>query len=255
MNVPHEQSAGLIAIPAVRHAFFGRQGGLSTGIFAGLNVSDTGGDDPVIVADNRKMVAATLDLEPHHLALLKQVHSSDVITLTGPHTGPRVEADAMVTARPGVALGIMTADCTPVLFADPEAGIIGAAHAGWRGAVDGIIGNTIAAMVALGANPARIIAAIGPTVSAPNYEVGPQFMADFLALHPGGKDYFTTPPGGREHFNLPAFVADQIASSGVTTIDRVGLCTYGNPERYFSHRYATHQGTTTGRQIAVIALT
>ncbi|GLQ08602.1 laccase domain protein [Devosia yakushimensis] len=255
MNVPHEQSAGLIAMPDVRHAFFGRQGGLSTGIFAGLNTSDAGGDDPSIVADNRKMVMATLGFEPHQLALVKQVHSNKAVTITGPHSGPRIEADALVTNRRGIALGILTADCTPILFADPEAGIVGAAHAGWRGAVDGVIGNTVAAMTALGAVPARIAAAIGPTVTAPNYEVGPQFMADFLALHPGGAHYFTTPTGGREHFNLPAFVADQLAAAGIRTIDRVGGCTYGNPGRYFSHRHATHQGTTTGRQIAVIALT
>ena len=254
MNVPHEQSPALIAMPDIRHAFFGREGGLSTGVYASLNVSDAGGDDPAVVADNRRMVAATLDLEPHQLSLLKQIHSSTVVTLTGPHTGPRVEADAFVTARRGVALGIMTADCTPILFADAQAGIIGAAHAGWRGAVDGIVGNTMAAMVALGATPANIVAAIGPTISGPNYEVGSQFMADFLALHPGGRNYFTLPETGREHFDLPAFVTDQLAGAGVTTVDRVGGCTYAAPERYFSHRFATHQGTTTGRQIAVITL-
>ncbi len=252
MNAPFEQSPALAAMPTIRHGFFGRQGGTSTGVYAGLNVSDSGGDDPAAAAANRAIVAASLGLgEP---VILRQVHSNRVVTLTSPPTGPRVEADALVTNQPCIALGILTADCTPILFADSVAGIVGGAHAGWRGAVDGIVGNTIAAMVALGADPARIVAAIGPTISGPNYEVGPQFLADFLGLHPNGAHHFFTPQGKREHFDLPGFVREQLAAAGITRIEQVGSCTYGAPDRYFSHRYATHQGTTTGRQIAVIGM-
>ncbi len=152
-------------------------------------------------------------------------------------------------------LGILTADCTPILFADPEAGIVGAAHAGWRGAALGIVPATIEAMVGLGADRSRIRAAIGPTISGPNYEVGEGFKADFLAIDPQGEPHFTTPPGGKPHFDLPGFVADQLGRAGIATVDRVGGCTYGVPERYFSHRFATHAGTRTGRQLAVIGLT
>jgi YfiH family protein len=254
MNVPHEQSPGLIAIPNVRHAFFGREGGLSEGPFASLNLSDTNGDDPAVVADNRKLVTAALGFDPHRLALLKQTHSPRVVTITGPHSGPRVEADAMVSARSGMALGILTADCTPILLADPVAGVVGAAHAGWRGAADNIISATLAAMAELGAEPPRIIAAIGPTISGANYEVGEQFKADFLALHPGSEHRFSQPPEGQAHFDLPGFVADQLTAAGVNTVDKVGGCTYADPARYFSHRYATHARTTTGRQIAIIGL-
>jgi len=252
MTPPFEQSAGLAAIAGIRHGFFGREGGHSTGLYAALNVSESTGDDPAIVAANRQSVSETIGLP--HLYLLKQVHSARVVTVTAPPSGPRIEADALVTDRPGIALAILTADCTPTLLADPVAGIIGAAHAGWRGAVDGVMANTVAAMAALGADPAGIIAAIGPTISGPNYEVGPQFMADFLALHPNGEHYFTTPPGGREHFDLPAFVIDRLRATGIAHVERVGGCTYADPARYFSHRYATHHGTTTGRQIAVIGL-
>jgi YfiH family protein len=226
MNVAHEQSPGLVAYADIAHAFFGREGGLSEGLYASLNVSETTGDDPDLVTDNRRMVAAALGFEAHHLVVLKQVHSAKVVTVTGPLEGMRPEADAMVTTRRGLLLGILTADCTPILLADPEAGVIGAAHAGWRGAVDGIMGNTVEAMVGLGATRERIVAAIGPTISGFNYEVGPQFMADFLDRHPGGEAYFTVPEGGSEHFDLPRFVVDQL-----------------------------HAGTTTGRQIAVIGLT
>jgi YfiH family protein len=248
-----ETSTALSAVPSLRHGFFGRRGGISTGDFAGLNVSLSVGDDPEAVAVNRQAVADAMAIGP--LAILKQTHSTRVQTLTGPFAAGTIDADAMVTATPGMALGILTADCTPILFADPEARIIGAAHAGWRGAVDGIIGNTIAAMVALGATPSRIVTAYGPTIHAENYEVGDQFRADFLHLHPGGEAHFHTPAGGRAHFDLPGFVAEQLRAAGVTAIEQVGACTYANPDRYFSHRYATHQQTRTGRQIAVIGLT
>ncbi len=250
---PFETASNLTALPKVRHGFFGRTGGMSQGEFAGLNVSWSVGDDPAIVEQNREFVRAAIGVGP--LAILKQVHSANVETLTAPLAPSMVEADALVTATSGIPLAILTADCTPILFADPDAGIIGAAHAGWRGAVDGIIGNTVSAMKNLGANPANIRAAYGPTIHAPNYEVGDKFKADFLALHPDGGQFFNRHSGKQVHFDLPGFVADQLRAAGIEQIEQVGECTYAHPDRYFSHRYATHKSTRTGRQIAVIGLT
>lgn len=248
-----ETASALAAIPAIRHGFFGRSGGVSTGDFAGLNVSWSVGDDPLVVEQNRRRVEEAIGAGK--LVILRQVHSARVETVTGPVNPSSREADAMVTATPGLALAILTADCTPILFADPAAGVIGAAHAGWRGAVDGVVDNVVAAMTALGADPARIRAAYGPTISGPNYEVGEGFKRDFLVLHPDGGRHFHTPPRGQPHFDLPGFVEARLRAAGVTTIERVGACTYAHPERYFSHRHATHRGTRTGRQIAVIGLT
>jgi hypothetical protein len=251
-----EQSHSLQAIPALRHGFFGRQGGYSEGEFASNNMSIVVGDKPHLVEANRTGAAQALGFLRKNLYLLKQVHSAQVRTLEQyPDNNVPVEADAMVTRLPALALGILTADCTPILLADPDAGVIGAAHAGWRGAVDGICGATVEAMVALGARPDNIIAAIGPTISGVSYEVGDQFKAEFLALQPDGEQHFFVPEGKKTHFDLPGFVETQLGKSGVGTIEKVGGCTYGEPERYFSHRYATHQGTRTGRQIAIIGLT
>ncbi len=248
-----ETAPALTAIPSIRHGFFGRQGGVSRGEFEGLNVSWSVGDDAGLVDENRNIVRNAIGAGP--LAILKQVHSAQVETLTAPIEPSTIEADALVTATPAIALAILTADCTPILLADPKAGIIGAAHAGWRGAVDGIIGNVVSAMEKLGATPADIIAACGPTIHAPSYEVGDKFKADFLALHPGGGHHFHTASGQKPHFDLPGFVAAQLEAAGIGTVEQVGLCTYAHPDRYFSHRYATHQGTRTGRQVAVIGLT
>jgi YfiH family protein len=248
-----ETALGLGALNQIRHGFFGRSGGVSAGEFAGLNVSTSVGDDAALVAANRNTVETALGIGP--LVILKQTHSTRVETVTGPIAPSSVDADALVSATPGLLLGILTADCTPILFVDPEAGVIGAAHAGWRGAVDGIVGNTIAAMVALGADAARILAALGPTIHGENYEVGDQFKADFLALHPAGGAHFHTPPGKKPHFDLPGFVAAQLLAAGITQVEAVGACTYAHPDRYFSHRYATHQGMRTGRQVAVIGMT
>ena len=253
MSASLETAGNLAGLPGIRHGFFGRTGGVSSGDFTGLNVSLSVGDDPASVAANRAIVDDTMGLGP--LMILRQTHSTRVETLAGPIAPSSLDADAMVTATPGLALAILTADCTPILLADPDARVVGAAHAGWRGAAEGIIGNTIAAMVALGAAPSRIRAAIGPTISGPNYEVGDQFRADFLALHPGGTHHFHTPEGGRPHFDLPGFVVEQLAAAGIGSVENLGACTYAAPERYFSHRYATHHSTSTGRQIAVIGMT
>lgn len=255
MTPPFTTAKTLAALPSIQHGFFGRQGGVSTGAFASLNVSESGGDDGADVTENRSRIATALGVPPSHLATIRQTHSATVITLTEPPLhGSRPEGDAMVTATPGLALGILTADCTPILFADAEAGVIGAAHAGWKGAVGEIALKTIDAMVALGATRSRIVAAIGPTISGANYEVGPEFAADFLAAHPHTAAHFSTPEGKREHFDLPGFVEAQLRAAGIAAVENLGLCTYAEPDRYFSHRYATHQNTTTGRQMSVITL-
>jgi YfiH family protein len=254
MTAPHEQSKTLAAA-GITHGFFGRRGGHSVGDFASLNVSEASGDDLNRVTQNRAEVAATLHFSPTALTTLRQIHSANVITLTAPLApGPRPEADALVTNVPGLLLGILTADCSPVLLADPAAGVIGAFHAGWKGALDGIAHRTVAAMQALGADPARIRAAIGPTISGPNYEVGPDFAANVLARHRDAGNRISRPAGGREHFDLPGFVFDQLHDAGIGLVEDLALCTYADPRRYFSHRYATHRGTQAGRQIAVIGL-
>jgi YfiH family protein len=255
MTVPFDTSPAFAPLRRIRHGFFGRRGGVSTGAFAHLNASEAGGDQPDDVGRNRRIAVAALGFEVDQPVLLRQVHSATVVDVASPFPADsRPEADAMVSATPGLVLGILTADCAPVLLADAEAGVIAAFHAGWKGAIAGIAGATIERMVALGAAPERIVAAIGPTICASNYEVGPEFVAELLRQHPGAEPRVSRPAGGREHFDLPGFVADRLRDSGVATVDDLALCTYAAPDRYFSHRYATHHGTITGRQIALIGL-
>lgn len=246
----------LLGEETLRHGFFGREGGVSDGIFSTLNCSEAGGDDAIRVADNRARAAAALGFHASALAILRQVHSTEVVTLEEPPPpGARIEADAMVTMEPRLLLGILTADCAPVLLADPGAGVIGAAHAGWKGATGGIVPGTIAAMEALGAKRDRIRAAIGPTISGRNYEIGAELAAEIGRIHRPAKPYIFVPEGaGREHFDIPGLLHAQLESAGITAIDDVGHCTYAEPGRWFSHRFATHHGTTTGRQIALIGL-
>jgi polyphenol oxidase len=256
MTAPYDQSRPLAALPRIRHAFFGRRGGVSTGEFASLNMSESSGDKLNHVAQNRQQAVAALGFPVDNLASVKQVHSTTVVAITSPpDPNERIEADAMVSNLPGLIMGILTADCSPVLLADAEAGVIGAFHAGWKGAIGGIAYGTVMGMVSLGASPARIVAAIGPTISLENYEVGPEFTADVLRQHRDAANRFSKPEGGREHFDLPGFVFDQLHGAGVGLVDDLKLCTYAEPKRFFSHRYATHKHTTTGRQMALIGLT
>ena len=255
MTIPFEQSRALGRLTGIRHGFFGRRGGSSTGDFASLNASDTVGDRPASVERNREQMLLTLGLSPEGLARVKQVHSARVVVLTDPAAiGELPEADALVTDIRGAALGITTADCTPILLADAEAGVIGAAHAGWRGAVTGIAEATVNAMVSLGADPERIVAAIGPTISEPNYEVGPEWAAELLKHHRDAANRISMPEAGREHFDLPGFVFDHLIGAGVGVVDDLRLCTYAEPKKYFSHRWATHKGIPTGRQLSIIGL-
>jgi len=256
MSVPFELSPLLTGVPGLRHGFFGRRGGHSTGDFASLNISETVGDKPNLVASNRADILDTLDLPHATLAQLTQVHSNRVVTLNDRHeAATRPDADAIVTATPGVLLGIQTADCAPILLADPEAAIIGAAHAGWKGALSGVVGNTVDAMVRLGARRERMVAAIGPTISLESYEVGPDFVANLLKQHRDASNRVTKIAGGREHFDLPGFVFDQLIEAGVGKVNDLARCTYGNPKHYFSHRRATHEAKQAGRQISMIGLT
>lgn len=253
MSVSFLQSELFSATGVVRHGFFGRQGGVSSGDFASLNVSYSAGDDPDAVATNRGLVTDAMGGGP--LLILKQVHSNRVVTVeAGALPDPTIEADALVTRRADVLLGVLTADCAPLLFVDHHAGVIGAAHAGWKGAVTGIVENTILAMEALGAQRRRISVDIGPTISGDNYEVGPEFMHGALAINPLAETAFFSPTGGREHFDLPRFLREDAARAGVASVESRDACTYADPERFFSHRHATHHGTKAGRQVAVIGL-
>lgn len=253
MIVSPETSDLFSASGKVRHGFFGRQGGVSTGDFAGLNVSTSTGDDPEAVAQNRKIVADSLGGGP--LIILKQVHSTRVVTIeAGALPDPATEADALVTRDAGILLGVLTADCAPLLLIDPYAGVIGAAHAGWSGAVNGILANTVAAMEALGARRDRIDLEIGPTIAGENYEVGEEFRAKAIALNPEADHDFFTPESGIPHFDLPGFLVRDAERIGLVSVGDLDRCTYASPSRYFSHRYATHRGTRTGRQISVIGL-
>jgi YfiH family protein len=238
----------------VAHGFLGREGGVSTGIHAGLNVGTGSEDDSVAVAENRARATAAV-LPGAKLVTLYQVHSGDCITVTAPFEAERPRADALVTDRPGLALGILTADCAPVLFADVEAGVVGAAHAGWKGAIGGVTDSTILAMESLGARRDRIAAAIGPCIARASYEVDDAFARRFEQDDPANERFFAPARAGHHQFDLEAYVAQRIASAGVTRIAALGLDTYADETRFFSFRRATHRGEPGyGRQIALIGL-
>ncbi|KXF76732.1 polyphenol oxidase [Paramesorhizobium deserti] len=238
------------------HGFFTRQGGVSEGIYRGLNVGAGSRDEPQNVTENRRRVAQSLGVRPEHLLTVHQVHSPDVVTVTAPFPGERPKADAMVTNTPGIALGTLSADCGPVLFADQEARVIGSAHAGWRGAISGILENTVEAMIALGADRSRIVAVLGPTIGPENYEVGPEFFAEFVARDADYERYFS--PSRQENykmFDLWSFIIDRLEASGVKT-GALMQCTYADEAQFFSYRRTTHRGEADyGRQISAIAIT
>jgi polyphenol oxidase len=235
-----------------RHAFFTRKGGASSGIFQGLNCGQGSSDQSEAVAVNRARVAAWLGVTPAALLGVNQVHSADVVTVTEPWTRPP-RADAMVTAVPGLALSVLTADCQPVLFADAGAGVVGAAHAGWRGTLAGVLERTIEAMEALGARRERIHAVIGPTISQRAYEVGPEFMDAFLAEDPAYDRFFAGGNGDRVHFDLPGFGLLRLREAGVGRAVWTGHCTYSDPEHFFSYRRSVHRHEADyGRLISAI---
>ncbi|SCB57189.1 conserved hypothetical protein [Rhizobium aethiopicum] len=239
----------------IRHGYFTRAGGVSEGIYRGLNVGLGSGDERGNVIENRRRVAAWFDLPLERLATVHQVHSPDVVAIGADYDGARPDADAMVTAVPGIALGVLAADCGPILFADPESRVIGAAHAGWKGALTGVLENTIAAMEALGASRDSIVACLGPSISQASYEVGPEFVDRFVSENPRYERFFrpsATP--GHAMFDLPALTLDRLIRTGVRA-ESLGLCTYPDSERFFSYRRTTHRKEPDyGRQISAISI-
>ena len=240
----------------IRHGFFTRQGGVSKGVYGSLNCGLGSRDDAENVRQNRSLVAETLGVPPEHLLTLYQIHSATAVIVDKPWNGTVSEADALVTRTPGLAIGALTADCAPVLFCDPEARVIAAAHAGWRGALLGIIEATVASMERLGATPERVVAVIGPTISQRAYEVGADYVERFLAEEPASSPFFMTDDGsGEPHFDLAGYVADRLARAGVGTVSDLGLCTYCDETRLFSYRRSQHHGEDDyGRQISAIVL-
>lgn len=237
-----------------RHGFFGRKGGASSGIFAGLNCGAGSSDQKDIVSINRSRVADAMGVERANLVTVHQTHSADAIVVDGPLTAP-VEADGIVTRTPGIAIAILTADCQPVLFHDAEAGVIGAAHAGWKGAVSGILDATIDAMESIGATRANIRALIGPTISQRAYEVGPEFLANFIVEDAGNTRFFAQGNGDRMLFDLPSYGLHRLRSAGVGQAQWTGHCTYSDADRFYSYRRTCHAGEADyGRLISAIRL-
>ena len=252
MNVPVLRARALDGLP---HGFLGRRGGVSEGIVAGLNVGLGSQDDRAAIAENRCRAVEAV-LPGAKLVTLHQVHSPDTIAVTAPYPDDaRPHADALATATPGLLLGILTADCAPVLLADREAGVIGAAHAGWKGALGGVTDSVVAAMETLGARRDRIAAAVGPCIARASYEVDEAFFRRFCEADPENERFFLDGRAGHHQFDLEAYVGARLAAAGIGRVELVGEDTYANPEAYFSFRRATHRGEADyGRQIALIGL-
>jgi hypothetical protein len=251
------QAPSLSKLARIRHAFFTRSGGVSDGIYASLNGGVGSNDAPGNVAENRARMAQALGVAPDRLLTPYQIHSPDVVVAGEPWTHEaRPRADAVVTRAPGLAIGVSTADCGPLLFADEDAGVIGAAHAGWRGAFTGVIEATVAAMETLGANRARIAVALGPTIRQANYEVGPEFVERFLAADVDNARFFgPSQRDGHAMFDLTGYIADRVARAGVANFEDLGHCTYAEPERFYSYRRTTQRGEPDyGRHVNAIAL-
>ena len=243
--------------PPIRHGFFTREGGVSTGIFASLNCSLGSGDEPADIGENRRRALAQLGLGPDRLVTCHQVHGADVVLVDRPWAqANRPRADAMVTRQKGLALGILTADCAPVLFADAQAGIVAAAHAGWRGALTGVIAATVGAMRREGAELASLRAAIGPCIGFASYEVGPEFPKPFLAQSAANAAFFRAAPRAHHHlFDLAGYVRARLADAGVGSIDASGGDTAAEPARFFSYRRTVLAGERRfGHQLSAICL-
>ena len=247
---------GLSDLTGIAHGFFTRHGGMSGGIYASLNCGIGSKDDPAAIRENRSRVASHLNAST--LASAYQVHGTTALVVSGPWpTGERPKADAMVTATPGIALGVLTADCAPVLFADEQARVVAAAHAGWRGALSGVVEAAIKAMEGLGAKRERIWAAVGPCIGQGAYEVGPEFKAQFLDRDGDSASFFTSPSmTGRPHFDLSGYVGHRLRQAEVANVAALGVCTYARNEDFFSYRRTNaRREPDYGRQISAIVLT
>jgi polyphenol oxidase len=247
--------AGLLVGPGLAHAFFTRHGGVSEGVYTSLNGGVGSRDDPAAVAENRRRMALQLGIDPARLLVPYQIHSPDALVVTEAFTG-RPRCDALVTATPGLGLGVTGADCGMILFADRKARVIGAAHAGWKGALDGVLEAAIAAMETLGARRPSIAAALGPAIAQKSYEVGAEFLERFLAASEGHARFFSASPrAGHFLFDLPGFIAMRLRLAGIVSYEDLTRDTYAEPELFFSYRRSVHQNDPDyGRQIAAIAL-
>lgn len=262
MSIPFKTHE-LLDISGVSHGFFGRQGGVSHGTYDSLNVGRGSDDDPAHVRENRRRVAASLGTSTDRLLSLYQIHSPDVIIVDAPWDyNYRPQADGLVTTQRGVAISALAADCGPVLFCDPIARVIGACHAGWKGAVGGVTDSTIDAMESCGAKRKNIRAVLGPCISGENYEVGQSFMNNVLEIDPLSSPSFHTPIDSKTsesappHFDLKAYILSRLSRAGLTHIAALPDCTYAAPAHYYSYRYNTHQKVSDyGRQISAISLT
>lgn len=243
------------ALDGVPHGFLGRRGGVSIGLYGGLNVGLGSADDRTAIIQNRILARETV-LPGSTLVTVHQVHSPDVVIVTDPIAeGDRPSADAMVTRTPGLLLGILTADCVPVLFADREAGVIGAAHAGWKGALTGVTDNVLTAMAKLGAERDRICCAVGPCIARASYEVTDDFAAQFLRADPANERFFSAGRPFHQQFDIEAYVVARLAAAGVGRIEALGEDTYSQADRFYSYRRSCHQGEPGyGRQISLIGL-
>jgi len=241
-------------LSGVRHGFFTRLGGVSSGVFSALNCGYGSPEDHEIIRQNRALIAAHIGVAEDQLFSVTQTHSRDVITINTPEDFVKgSKADAMVSCKPDVALGVLTADCAPVLFHDEKAGVVGAAHAGWRGAIGGVLEATIAEMCVLGANRQEIVAVVGPCISQRNYEVGPEFLEEFIVENPDYSRFFTQGPEGKYLFDLPSFALHRLRQAGIAEAEWTGHCTYAEPEIFYSYRYAQHNGLPSyGRMLSVI---
>lgn len=249
--------AEMLALPGIRHAFFTRQGGVSGGLYASLNGGLGSRDDTASVTENRARMAAALEVAPDCLLTAYQIHSPQVAVAEGSWPKePRPRADAIVTRTPDIAVGVTTADCGPILLADPQARVVGAAHAGWRGALAGVAEATIEAMEKLGADRGRIRAALGPMIRQGNYEVGPDLIARFAAEDTGNDRFFRPAArSGHAAFDLAGYIGSRLARAGIRQIEDLGFCTYADPARFFSFRRATHRAEADyGRHVNAIAL-
>jgi hypothetical protein len=255
-EVPVLTSPRLAALAGVRHAFFTRQGGVSSGVYASLNVGRGSDDAAADVAENRARAAAHFRAPPERLLSCYQVHSAEVVVADGPWLGGAPQRDGVVTATPGLVCSALAADCAPILIADPHARVVAAAHAGWRGALAGVAQAAVRAMTDLGAEPTRMVAAIGPCIGPASYEVGLEFLTAFETADAANARFFAPGVSAEKRlFDLPAFVLAQLAAAGVENAEWIGRDTYAEPARFFSNRRAMHRGEPDyGRLLSAIAL-
>ncbi len=250
-------AASLSALGGIRHAFFTRQGGVSGGVYASLNSGIGSNDDAAHVTENRARMAKALGVDVARLITAFQIHSAQVVVADAPWSvESRPRADAIVTKTPGLAVGVSTADCGPLLFADPQARVVGAAHAGWRGAFSGVIEGTIATMEKLGADRRRITVALGPLIRKENYEVSDSFVDEFLRADEGYARFFAPAArAGHAMFDLPGFIGSRLEQSGIARFEDLAICTYSDPDRFYSYRRSTHRSEPDyGRHVNAIVL-